>query len=279
MPADVGIEINSVDGNLVTNPIYNLRLLYNGVKNISLKVINRDYIDPVFQGNILYEGEIWFMEGDYNSGVEDFVLNLDNLGGYGNFTFEVTAMDSNGVPVENAFFMMYRKSKNNIVDGGYIEADSEDGEAEVDMNVDIDANMVVTIRTEIYDPNGELARVVIADMETGDVHVCDKDENLIFTIPNGAKKDDEKLKIPFGGLEYGEYVANVFYLNQDGEPVGDIYKYTVGYFSGSSVPVPVPDTGSFLKSLNISREDYLITGALVFVVIGIAAFIVVKRKV
>ena len=268
LPASADIELNSPDGSLVTEPNYNLRLLYNGVKDLKLKVINYDS-----GNNVLYEGELWTFAGDYEPGVKNFALNLDDLGGYGNFTFEATGVDRYGVPVEKTYFMIYRNPKPTVIDGGYIEADPGTGNAEVDIDIGVG---VVAIKTDIRDENGELVRVTVMDVESGNVDIYDGDGNLLFTVPKGIKDEGKKFDIPLAGLEYGTYTADVVYLDRHGETVGNIYRYRIGYRSGPSVPVP--DTGGFSQDLNISREDYLITGALMLATIGVVVFAVMRKN-
>lgn len=347
IPADADIEITSTSGDPVTNPNYDLNILYNGVKDLKLRVTNRDS-----RGNVIYDDEIWTTGGDFDPGAKNFILNLDNYGGYGNFTFTVTAVDYHGVPVEKTLSVVYEKPAPGKIYGGYIEADPDTGEAGIDIDVpketpasvtiniydgggvlrktieipnpgdqedidlsglpdgdyeaeiitkdgdggvidattttvtktggghvDIDINTeadtVTTIKGEIYDENGNLVRIAIADRQTGEVAVYDKDGTLIYTISDGYKPDTE-FSVPFGGLKYGEYIVDIIYLNQRGKQVGSIYEYTVGYYGGSSIPVP--DTGSFSQDFNISREDYIITGVIAFISTGIVIFKIRAKK-
>lgn len=142
-----------------------------------------------------------------------------------------------------------------------------------DVKIDTEIDTVKTIIGDIYDANGDLVRQVIADRETGEVKVYDKDGNLIMTIPDGYK-DGSGITIPFAGLDWGDYTVKISFRNQYNKPVGDIYVYKVSWYGN----VPVPDTGGFFQGLNISREDYLITGLAVFMIIGVVAFGIVARN-
>ena len=141
------------------------------------------------------------------------------------------------------------------------------------INIDTEIDTIKTIIADVYDENGKLVREAVADRETGTVKVYDGDGNLIETIPNGYS-DAGGINVPFAGLPYGTYTVKVSYWNQHNKPVGNIYVYTVHWYGN----VPVPDTGGLFQGLNISREDYLITGLVVFMIIGIVAFGIVARN-
>ena len=82
---------------------------------------------------------------------------------------------------------------------------------------------------------------------------------------------------------YGTFTITVTGTSAEGVPVQKIV--TVTFKEGGSGPSPdddgkivVPDTGGSATGLNISREDYLITGLIVFATLGVLAFWLVKRK-
>ena len=135
---------------------------------------------------------------------------------------------------------------------------------------------VTTIETAIYDDkDGSLVRTVKVDRASGVAEVYDKDGNLIFTLPN-ALKNGNVIVIPMTGLPAGDYTAIISFKNKYGHLVGDTLTIKI-HWDGDKAII-VPDTGSFLAGLNISREDYLITGLVVFMVIGVVAFGVVARN-
>ncbi|MBQ3441316.1 hypothetical protein IJG27_03335 [Candidatus Saccharibacteria bacterium] len=148
---------------------------------------------------------------------------------------------------------------------------TEDGQMDVDIVQKVDT--VTTVEIYIYGPNGNLVRIVRADRATGKVSVYDADENLLFTLDNAYS--DDNMVIPMEGLAYGDYTGLIMYRNAEGKLVGDSKPIIIHYYEQSIV---VPDTGSFFQGLNMTREDYLITGLVVFVVIGTVAFWIVKRN-
>lgn len=145
-------------------------------------------------------------------------------------------------------------------------------------NVEVDAEDEVDVVTEIevviYDKDGNVVRIVKVDRNTGTVYVYDADGNLLYTIPNGYK--DGKFDIPFDGLEGGDYKAVITYKDANGNIVGTSDTYAVSYQGGKAVIVP--DTGSFFAGLNMSREDFLITGGIIFAVVGVVAFGIVAKN-
>lgn len=96
------------------------------------------------------------------------------------------------------------------------------------------------------------------------------DGELIATV----NKDDfdEVIELDFGDRASGEYTLDIIAKGADGEILYKPYQVTVEYEG-----INVPNTGFFFQNMNISREDYLITGLIIFFVFGIVAFGVVAR--
>lgn len=135
---------------------------------------------------------------------------------------------------------------------------------------------VTTIETEIYNDKNEVVRVLKADRATGVVDVYDANGHLLFSVPNGYNDNYRKMVIPMEGLPAGEYLGIINYKNQYGHLVGNTRRIKIRW--NGDKEIIVPDTGGFFQGLNISREDYLITGVVVFMIIGVVAFGIVKRN-
>lgn len=105
------------------------------------------------------------------------------------------------------------------------------------------------------------------EVETVEIYV---DGELIATV----NKDDfdEVVKLDFGERTTGEYTIEVVAKDADGKVLYKPYEVPVYYES-----VEAPNTGFFFQDLNISREDYLITGLIIFFVFGVVAFGIVVR--
>lgn len=150
---------------------------------------------------------------------------------------------------------------------------------EITIPIEKEVDVVKTLEADIYsDATGEIVRKIVADRATGIAYVYDANGDLLYVIPGGYTENMGKgdLTLPMEGLESGDYTAIIMYKDKNGHLVGNTKTIHIRYDAGKAIIVP--DTGSFFQGLNISREDYLITGAVVFAVIGVVAFGVVARN-
>ncbi len=138
----------------------------------------------------------------------------------------------------------------------------------------------VSIYTEIEeDPNTGLIYLNLYYLE--DV-VCKADINLylgdkLIAPPSTIKvtSPTHRVEIPFAGLATGDYIIRTTAYSCDtGEKIGKEFEDNYYYEA-----IPVPDTGGFFTSGNISREDFMITGTIVFLGFGgLAIWIVAKGR-
>ena len=105
------------------------------------------------------------------------------------------------------------------------------------------------------------------EVEKVDIYV---DGELIATVD---KKDfDETVKLDFGERTSGEYKIEVIAKDAENKTLYKAYEINVHYEG-----LEAPNTGFFFQGLNISKEDYLITGLIIFFVFGVVAFGIVAR--
>jgi hypothetical protein len=114
---------------------------------------------------------------------------------------------------------------------------------------------------------GKTIDVTIEDLNTDDISDVDIyiDDEKVGTV-------HEDGTYPFNPPSTGtkDYVVKI--VARDGDKV--IYvKTIIVHYEG----MRTPDTGSFFQNLNISKEDYLITGLIVFFILGIVGFGIVAR--
>ena len=201
--------------------------------------------------------------------VKTIVLDNPSAGDVANVDLSDLAPGSYDIIVD------YFDENGNKIDSKTISVVKTDTNGNADVTIEDKVDSVTTIEITIYDKDGNVVRVVKIDRETGTVYVYDADGNLLYTIPNGYSGDGN-FSIPFDGLEDGEYKTVITYKDNNGKIIGNSTTYNITYDDGKAIVVP--DTGGLFQGLNISREDYLITGLVVFMVISVVAFGIVIRK-
>lgn len=256
-------ELSSGSPEVIYGPSYDFRADWDNVGQIDITLVNKDD-----SGNIIYGPvTIWSGNAGWATGDRTFSLNLDDYGGYGNFTITGIGEGYGSVPIERILTVRYEEPVEDI----YTD---EEGEGYGD--VEEIPTETKTIETEVYDENGNVIRVIRTDVETGKTEVYGKDGHLITSFPDGYDVTGDKTLIYMGGLKGGVYPGRIKFLDEDGDPIGRGIKVRI-HWAGDK-EIIVPDTGGFFQGLNISREDYLITGAVVFMIIGVVAFGIVKRN-
>lgn len=114
------------------------------------------------------------------------------------------------------------------------------------------------------DGEGEIGKIVIDVKPSGD-------DNTVWT--GTVTPPETGTNIPFDEFakESGDYDIIVKIYDKD----GNLIKTTTVKYHYESVNVP--NTGAFFKNLNIAKEDYLITGVIIFFVLAVVALGVVSR--
>lgn len=247
-------------GDIITTPDYDFSVYYSSLLHIKATLVNYDA-----DGNIKYSEVLWDEDLDGSAGSKDFDLNLDDYGGYGNFAITFTGTGGEGVEVEQILSVAY------VIDVRDIETNPDTGEA--DTEVSVPSSDVSSIETYVYDSDGALVRILKADPETGVLNVYDASGNLLFTINDGYEYG--VLVIAMTGLSAGDYSGKIVFRDASGDLVSGMILLNIKHQTSEII---VPDTGNFFQGLNISREDYLITGLIAFMVIGVVAFGIVKRN-
>ena len=166
----------------------------------------------------------------------------------------------------------YYDENGNKIGSSTTPVSKTDSEGKVDLDVDTSVDTVDKIEIIVRDKDGDVVRIIEVDRNTGNVIVRDANGNIIKEIPNGYVNG--KLNIPMDGLDSGDYNIEVIYRDKNGNIVGVPYSTNVDY---TAKEVPVPNTGAFFQNLNISKQDYLVTGLIIFFVFGVVAFGVVMR--
>lgn len=194
---------------------------------------------------------------DFNTLSEEF--------GFGDYTISLTGegMDGTPLPGDSVSFSYYPV----LAD---VEKDPETGKTYLDLD---------------YDAYGETVTGKVASLE---INVYDQAGNLVKELsPIHVDAPNKKVELPFEkyNIESGKYRIEITAYGNSGDDLYRPYETATDYeaesWSGDeTVPdANVPNTGSFFGSLNISKADYLITGALIFIIAGASAFVfIIKRS-
>ncbi len=191
--------------------------------------------------------------GEDISGNTDFKLNMNDYGGTGVYVFRSTITSSAGTKKEDAVQFIYAG----------ISADQKDVTATA-TKVDFRVNYTSGVKSLTY---------VLRDSQGNDV-------SSVFTTntltPDTGGSVDLSIDLSELRLNAGEYT--IFITGYEGvEGKGNIIDTASVFFQYSPVAPNVPDTGSLLSALNISRADYLITGLICFVAISAIALVVIRK--
>ncbi len=126
-----------------------------------------------------------------------------------------------------------------------------------------------------YDPYSEEGPGKVASLE---INVYDENGQLVEALsPIIVNAPNKKVEIPFSAhdIESGKYRIDVIAYGIEQDELYDPYITSTEYEPND---VAVPNTGSLFSALNASKTDFLITGAGIFIIIGISSFIYVLKR-
>ena len=230
------------DGAVFVSPDRTISFIYDNVKNA---VIMIEYTDE--EGNV-HEYLLDDIDADYQVGSGSIDLDLSGLGyGYGDYVVTITGRSDSALLDENSISFSYYPVTGEVAD------DTKSDNAILDLN---------------YDPESE-------DIEKFEISIYDEDGNLVTKIPTiTATPPTTKLTLPFADnkLPAGNYKIEITTIDTSGKPHGP---YIINY---NYKPVVVPNTGGLLNSLNISKTDYLITGLIVFFIVGVSGVVFIAKS-
>lgn len=257
-PSD-GVTI--VDGNLKVSTAY------SQVKQLTFYL---SYIDE--NGKKVDVGVINTSGDLSDSGIYEFVYDLNNAGKLANYTLTMHAEFNDGSVKDDSVSFTYSAINPSV--------DPEEQKPGKDPVIDVDiSDDVEYVEVIVIGPDGKPA-------------IVDKDGN---PIPIKVNKDDIgpdgklHIKLPFNeyGLPEGDYTIIITGFDKNGNVLSESttklsYK-TAGGVDPSNPVGPItpdtPNTGSmFLGDLNISHLDYILSGVAVFTAVAGAALYLVFRK-
>lgn len=184
----------------------------------------------------------------YEAGDGTMALDLtDEKFGFGEYVIKIAGKGKDGVPAESTVKFLYHPVE---AEAG---EDEDTGEITIDLDYDKEDENIKILKINVYDEKGNLVEGL---------------SPLIVKVPGTS------VEIPFAKAKSpsGRYTFEVIACDEYGKPL--YLPYTVYYDYKS---IPVPNTGSVLKNLNISRADYLITGICVFLIVGVGGAIFIMK--
>lgn len=242
------------DGDIYTDANVSFQEIHSKAKNVKY-YLTFVAADGTKTAHELSEYEV-VSAGDPVDGVTKFNLNLDEFGGYGTYIFESRITGFNDEVRTDHVQFTYAAIRADQKDVSLDEAKDE-----TDFRVYYSAG-VKSLTYQLYDTNGNAVSKVFSA-------VTDNPERGGYLDLSAALSG---LNLPAGRY----FIRITGYSSADAS--GNVLGTASVYFDYAGASPNVPDTGSILSALNISKADYLITGLIGFGLISIIAFFVVKRS-
>ena len=228
------------DKSVFVSPKRTISYDYENVKNVKITV---DYIDG--EGKLhAYVIEDFAPSDNFGSGTVKLDLSDDRFG-YGEYVVRIFGEGKEGEPVENAISFSYYP----------FTAEIEDNEETGNPKVVLD-----------YDDEND-------DIEKFEINIYDKDGNLVQPSPVTVTPPSKWTDIPFADYNLPEGKYRIEITAYKGSEA--LHKVVLYY---DYKPIPVPDTGSFLRNLNISKADFLISALIIFFAISLGSIVFIVRR-
>lgn len=259
---DVNLSSPLGDEAEITDPVYQYNVSYEHALSVTLTLTYRDQNYETTQQTHTKTLEYW---GDLNYEYGEWlnqVLNLEGLvfndgtpAGFGEYTLKATSTGVDGTD----YFDVLNFSYLPVVGGEFGPDENGDPSIKVD-KVSSKVNKLVVKNAE-----GE----IVGSLTDTDGFSSEKYANGIYVPLDFTKiKCSDKLYL------------YAYHIYDDGTEE-ELYSHPYPIDMAECIDVPqagAPDTGGLFQNLNISNEDYLITGLIVFFVLGIVGFGVVARN-
>lgn len=252
--AEPDVKIAGVDsGSEVVKKDQSVEVTYENVETVKITI---EYTDENGETHTYTLADEFV---DYQAGSLLFNLDLSSPEyGYGDYVIKVHGEGVDGVPVDDSINFSFRP-----VTGDVTQNSDDTGDFTLDLNyvpddgTDTSEGEVVSIEVNIYDENG----------------------NLVTPFsPTRVDAPATSVPIPAGteGWAPGTYRVEIIAFGRDGN---QLYAPYITYFTVKAGEIiPIPDTGTITKDLNISRMDYLATGLIIFALVAIAGIMVIVRR-
>ncbi|MBR2725090.1 hypothetical protein IKF28_01455 [Candidatus Saccharibacteria bacterium] len=255
-----------ITGNLkkektIVNPKQDIAINY---ENVEYLVVTAKYTDK--NGT---KHTVTLVDQPTSSQPGTIPLNLNfSIGefGYGDYVLTVKGTGRDGVSDEASIKFSYVPVVAEVVD------DEKTGEPSIVLDYEPDDGT----------PEGD------GKVSTIKINIFDASGKLVKPSPIMVKAPTKTVDLDFSkyGLAAGKYKIEVTAYDRHGN---ELYQMMSLYYNYSTIPVPdtggddnkntgSPDTGGLFHGLNISRSDYLLTGLITFLIVGVSgAVFIIKR--
>ena len=249
--ADVNLT-SPESGTVTTEAEHVFALNYANVSRVTL-ILSKTELDGTVNTFTLATYDV-----DFGVGEEQYSINLqDPTFGFGEYVIKLQGEGTGGMADEDSVAFSYYPVVAEVIE------DEDTG------------NLSLGLDYQAYDSSDPSGPGKVSEIE---ISVYDEGGNLVEGLsPIMVTPPATSVRLPFEDydLPSGKYTIKTTAYDKDGN---ELYKAYINHVIQNAVPVP--DTGSPFKALNISRADYLITGIIIFLLTGIfgAVFIAKRQK-
>ncbi len=226
----------------LSNPKQTIKFNYENVETVTIKI---KYTDP---DGVEHEYTLPPIDATEQYGEGSIELDLSAEGyGYGDYVIEAIGRAEDGVTDGDSISFSYYPVVTVVDD------DEKSGEVYATVEYDEDDEEIAKIKIDVYDEDG----------------------NFVESLsPEAFSPPKRKVEIPFGkDNPAGRYKIVTTLYGSDGAVIGEPYATYYDYDG----PIEVPNTGGLFNNLNVAKSDYLVTGVLIFFIVGVSGMLFIKK--
>lgn len=252
--------VSIVDNEKMVYPNIPFSISYENIDNYTLKIKHTDK-----DGNVT-ESIIDAQNVDYNAGEKNYLIKFDEEGEStdevfygGKYEYGEYYMILEGVGYSISDYDYRTFNYLPVIGEILYNEDTGVYTLNLDYATEEEGGEVDKIKVQIYSEDGALLKTI-------DVNAPNKS----IEIDLSCEKNEESCTTKSGKI-YA--LINAYNAENPDEALYEPHKTNEISYEGYKVP----DTGSFLKELNISREDFLVTGLIIFGIVAIAGVVFLKK--
>lgn len=267
------INISGItSGDDVVSASQGINIDYSNIDELMVKLKYTDIDGNVFEKNLIDGVPTGYIAGNSNVSVNlqtgEYSYNYQYLDpstgeiktatggglladqGFGEYVITVAGEDIGGVETEKSISFSYVPVT--------VSATQDGDNVNVDLNYDKDGTgdaQIGSIVINVYDETGQLK-------EPFPITIYPPNDSFTFN-----PKDY--------GFASGTYRIEAQAYDTNGAKMYKLYRLTFDYQTGGVTPTP--NTGGVMGNLNISKTDYIITGLIIFSIVGISGAVFISK--